>query len=180
MRNYRYTRQGYLSVLALHPYLFSTDIPWVPTRKELLPHIMRLARIRDGAVFYDLGCGDGRVVIEAALHGAQGVCVEIKRELIEEAKRRARKAGVYERIVFVNDDFFNIDISDADIVYMYLLTKANRLLRPKLEAQLKIGARVITLDFEIPGWKPIHVEKHYVNGFNRSLYLYVKGVSDLI
>ncbi len=162
-----------LSLLGTH------DVPWVPTRKQLLSHIMRLAGAAPGKVFYDLGCGDGRVAIEAAKRGAKAVCVELRRDLIEEAYRRAEEAGVADRIIFVNKSFFDVDISDADIIYMYLLTRVNARLRPKLEKELRPGARVVTLDFEIPGWRPVHVEKHYVAGMQRILYLYVKGVSDL-
>ncbi len=150
----------------------------MPTRKQLLAHVMRLADVKPGVVFYDLGCGDGRVVIEAAKRGARGVCVELRRDLIEQAMRNAREAGVADRIRFVNKSFFDVDLSDADIVYMYLLTRVNAQLRPKLEKELRLGARVVTLDFEVPGWKPVQVEKHVVAGMTRVLYLYIKGVSD--
>jgi SAM-dependent methyltransferase len=139
---------------------------------------MRVAAVKPGQIFYDLGCGDGRVVIEAVKRGAYGVCVELRRDLIEQAKENAKREHVYERIRFVNDSFFNIDLSDADIVYMYLLTRVNAQLRPKLEKELRTGARIVTLDFEIPGWKPVHVEKHIVAGMTRTIYLYIRGVSD--
>ncbi len=168
---------GWLAILPLSR-LEKYDVPWVPTRKELLKHIMRVARVQPGDVFYDLGCGDGRVVIEAAKRGARGVCVEIREDLIEEAKRRAREEGVEDRIEFVHDDFMRVDLGRATVVYMYLLTRVNSMLRPKLEKELQLGARVVTLDFEIPGWKPIHVERHYTGSLERTIYLYVKGVSD--
>jgi len=155
------------------------DVPWVPTRRQLISYIMRLAKVGKDDVFYDLGCGDGRVAIEAAKRGARAVCVEIRKDLLEKAKENARKNNVYDKIVFVNDSFFNIDLTDATIVYMYLLTRVNAALRPKLEKELKPGTRVVTLDFEIPRWKPIHVEKHYISGLLRTLYLYVIGVSNL-
>lgn len=161
-----------LSVLGAH------NVPWVPTRKQLIEHIMRLARVEPGLVFYDLGCGDGRVVIEAAKRGARGVCVELRSDLLEQAISAARDAGVEDRIKFVNKSFFDIDLSDADIVYMYLLTRVNAQLRPKLEKELRLGARVVTLDFEVPGWRPVQVERHIVAGMSRTLFLYIRGVSD--
>lgn len=168
---------GIFAVLPLAE-LESYDVPWVPTRRQLISHIMRLARITRNDVFYDLGCGDGRVAIEAARLGARAVCVEIRKDLIDKAKENARQANVYDRITFINDSFFQVDLHDATVVYMYLLTRINAALRPKLEKELQPGTRVITLDFEIPRWRPVHVEKHYVAGLLRTLYLYVVGVSN--
>ena len=154
------------------------DVPWVPTRRRLIGYALRLAGVREGTVFYDLGCGDGRVAIEAARRGARAVCVEIRRELIEKAVENARRAGVEDRIVFINKSFFDVDLSDADAVYMYLLSRVNAMLRPKLEKELRVGARVVTLDFPVAGWRPVHVERHQVAGMVRTLYLYIRGVSD--
>ncbi len=153
--------------------------PWVPTREELLPYVMMLAKPTKSDVFYDLGCGDGRVVIEAALHGARGVCVEINPDLIKRAREAAEKLRVTDRILFINDDFFNISLRDATIVYMYLLTSVNRALKPKLERELRLGTRVVTLDFEIPGWRPVHITRVSLGYREATLYLYVKGVSDI-
>ncbi len=169
---------GWLALLPLSRFE-SYDVPWVPTRRELLKHIMQIAKVGPGDVFYDLGCGDGRVVIEAVKRGARGVCVEIREDLLREAMENARKEGVADRIKFVHDNFMNVDLSDATIVYMYLLTRVNRVLRPKLERELKIGTRVVTLDFEIPGWKPVYVTKRYTGSLERTIYLYIRGVSDL-
>jgi ubiquinone/menaquinone biosynthesis C-methylase UbiE len=165
---------------ALYAHLESGyDVPWVPTRRSLIPHILRLARIRKGTVFYDLGCGDGRVAIEAARLGAHAVCVEIRSDLIKLAQRHAENKGVQGRIKFVNADFRDVDLSDADVVYMYLLTRVNEILRPKLEKELRIGARIITLDFTIPLWRPVHMERYYTSNIPRVLYLYIRGVSDI-
>ena len=153
--------------------------PWVPTRMELIPYIMMLAKPRQGDVFYDLGCGDGRIAIEAALRGAKAVCVEINKDLIVRAKEKAKKLGLEDRIVFINDDFFNVSLNDATIVYMYLLTSVNRMLRPKLERELRLGTRVISLDFEVPGWRPIHIMRISLGYREATLYLYVKGISDV-
>ncbi|HIQ24218.1 MAG TPA: methyltransferase domain-containing protein [Pyrodictium delaneyi] len=166
---------GALPLSAIGAY----DVPWVPTRRQLIGYVLHIARVGHGDIFYDLGCGDGRVAIEAAKRGARAVCVELRRDLIESAMENARKAGVYDKIEFINDNFFNITLNKATVVYMYLLTRVNAALRPKLEAELKIGARIVTLDFAIPGWKPIHVEKYYIGGLTRTIYLYTRGISDI-
>ncbi|MEM1644503.1 MAG: class I SAM-dependent methyltransferase [Ignisphaera sp.] len=154
-------------------------VPWVPTREELLEIIMRLANIKDYDVFYDLGCGDGRVVIKAVKEGAKkGVCVELNPSLIEKAKENAKLENVQGKIAFINDDFFNVPLGDATIVYMYLLTSVNKALKPKLESELIEGTRVITLDFEIPGWKPVQIIEVSLPMRTARLFLYVKGISD--
>jgi SAM-dependent methyltransferase len=164
-----------LGVVYTHPL---AQAPWVPTREELLPYVMMLAKPTKNDVFYDLGCGDGRVVIEAALRGARGICVEINPDLIKRAMEAAERLNVASRITFINDDFFNVNLRDATIVYMYLLTSVNRALRPKLERELRLGARVVTLDFEIPGWRPVHITRVSLGYRDATLYLYVKGISD--
>jgi SAM-dependent methyltransferase len=153
--------------------------PWVPTRDELIPYIMYVTRPRNGDIFYDLGCGDGRVAIEAALRGAKTVCVEINKELISKAQERAKRMKVYDKIEFINDSFFNINLNDATIVYMYLLTSVNRMLKPKLKREVKMGCKIATLDFEIPGWRPIHIMRVSLGYRDATIYLYKKGISDL-
>jgi len=160
-------------------YYGTISVPWVPTRDELLEYIVKLARLKKDDVFYDLGCGDGRVVIRAVKEGIKrGVCVEINSSLIERAKEAAQREGVYDRIVFLNEDFFKVPLSDATVVYMYLLTSVNRALKPKLESELRNGTRVVTLDFEIPGWKPVQVVEIALPSRMAKLFLYIKGVSD--
>ncbi len=166
-------------VLALVSYYYEgARVPWVPTRDELLDYIMKLARVGEGDVFYDLGCGDGRVAIRAAKEGAKAVCIEINPTLIEKAKENAKNENVYDRVVFINEDFFKVPIGDATVVYMYLLTSVNRALRPKLESELRDGTRIVTLDFEIPGWRPVQVVEIALPSRIAKLFLYIKGISD--
>lgn len=154
-------------------------VPWVPTREELLDIIMRLANIKDSDVFYDLGCGDGRVVIKAVKEGAKkGVCVELNPTLIEKARENAKLENVTNRIAFINDDFFNVSLSEATVIYMYLLTSVNKALKPKLESELVNGTRIITLDFEIPGWRPVQIIEISLPMRTARLFLYIKGISD--
>lgn len=157
----------------------SSLAPWVPTRDELLPYIMNLAKVGPNDILYDLGCGDGRIVVEAALRGARGVCVDVNKELILRAEEKAKKLGVIDKITFINDDFFNVDLRNATVIYMYLLTSVNKMLKPKLSRETKIGTRIVTLDFEIPGWKPVHILRISLGYRDATLYLYIKGISDI-
>ncbi len=154
-------------------------VPFVPTRRENLDTIFEVLDLKEGDVFYDLGCGDGRVVIEAAKRYPikRAVCVETRGDLLEEARRNAEKAGVQDKVVFVQGDFFKVPISDATAVYMYLLTSVNEALKPKLEKELRPGTRVVTLDFPITGWKPVKVVET-TGVWQRKVYLYIVGVSD--
>jgi len=154
-------------------------VPWVPTRRELMDLIFSLAGLSDKDVFYDLGSGDGRMVVEAAKRGVKlAIGVEKNRELYLKAVKLAEREGVSDRVSFINGDFFSVNISDATVVYMYLLTRVNRLLAPKLASELRSGARIVSLDFEIPGWRPLQIVEARIAGMDRKLYLYVKGVSD--
>ena len=114
---------NYDEVLGLtSSYYEGARVPWVPTREELLDIVMKLANISQDDIFYDLGCGDGRVVIKAVKEGAKkGVCVEINPTLIEKARENAKMEAVLNRIEFINEDFFRAPISDATIIYMLSL-----------------------------------------------------------
>lgn len=154
-------------------------VPFVPTRSEALEMLFKLVDFKPEDVFYDLGCGDGRVVIEVLKRTGvrRGVCIESRRDLLEQATRRARQEGVLDRFVAVNGDFFETPIGEASIVYIYLLTSVNDALKPKLSKELKPGSRVISLDFQIPGWKPVKVFG-FKTGWQSTLYYYVVGESD--
>ncbi len=148
--------------------------PFVPTGEDVIPRVLEALDLGPGDVFYDLGCGDGRVAVEAAKNYPirRAVCVEIRPELAAEAVLRAKREGVEDRVLVLNTSFFNVGLWDATAVYMYLLTSVNELLRPKLERELRTGARVVTLDFEIPGWRPARVIGG--GGWQRTIYLYIK------
>ena len=144
----------------------------MPTRAEVVPLVLEALELGPGDVFYDLGCGDGRVVVEAAKRYPikRAVCVEIRSDLAAEAVMRAKREGVEEKVLVLNTDFFEVGLWDADAVYMYLLTSINDALRPKLERELRPGARVVTLDFEIPGWKPARIIGGA--GWQKTIYVY--------
>ncbi len=154
-------------------------VPFVPTRSEVLPAVFKLLDLKEDDVFYDLGCGDGRVVVEAAKRFPvkKVVCVELRKELAEETRRRAKKEGVADRVQVIEGDFFKINLSEATAIYMYLLTSVNEALKPKLKRELRPGTRIVTLDFPIPGWEPVKtVQTEGV--WQKTLYLYVIGKSD--
>ncbi|MEM2588225.1 MAG: class I SAM-dependent methyltransferase [Candidatus Bathyarchaeia archaeon] len=139
-----------------------------------------LAQLKPGEVFFDLGAGDGRTVIMAAKDfGARAVGVELREDLAKKALSSVYEEGLQDRVTIVNGDMFNVDLSSADVVFLYLTTSANEKVRPKLEAELKSGARVVSHDYEIVGWKPIKVENFCENpklGYpSHTIYLYRKG-----
>ncbi|MEM0340384.1 MAG: class I SAM-dependent methyltransferase [Acidilobaceae archaeon] len=154
-------------------------VPFVPTRNEALEMLFKLVDFDSEDVFYDLGCGDGRVVVEVLKRTAvrRGVCIESRRDLIEQAIKRAQQEEVLDRFVAVNGDIFETPIGEASVVYIYLLTSVNDALKPKLSKELKPGSRVVSLDFQIPGWKPVKVSG-FRTGWQSTMYYYVVGESD--
>ena len=115
--------------------------------------MLELAAVGPADVVYDLGCGDGRIVIEAARrYGARGVCVEIDPQLIAEGRANAAAAGVAERVRFLQQDLFETDLSGASVVTLFLSQRVNLRLRPKLESELAPGARVVSHWHRMPDW----------------------------
>jgi predicted RNA methylase len=138
-----------------------------------------LAQLKPREVFFDLGAGDGRTVIMAAKDfGARAVGVELREDLIKKALSTIYESGLQDRVTIVNGDMFNVDLTSADVVFLYLTTSANEKVKPKLEAELKQGVRVVSHDYEIVGWKPIKVENFCENqtlGYpSHTIYLYKK------
>ena|SRR5690242_2162460 len=129
--------------------------PYVTTPRPVVSAILKLARVKSSDIVYDLGCGDGRIVISAArLYGAHGVGIDINPERIQEARANARKAGVEALTRFEINDVFDTDIRDATVVALYLLPDLNLRLRPKLLQDLKPGTRVVSHAFHMGDWKP--------------------------
>jgi len=130
------------------------DVPFVPTPEDVVAGMLRLANVKRGDVVYDLGSGDGRIVIAAAKRGARGVGIDINPERVEEANRNARAAGVADRVRFLNQDLFESGLGEATVITLYLLPRLNLKLRPKLLAELKPGTRVVSHGFDMGDWKP--------------------------
>ena len=141
------------------------DIHWVPTPDPVVDGMLKLAKVSKTDVVYDLGCGDGKIVIAAAKLGARGVGVDIDPQRIKEANANAEKAGVTDRVKFILGDIFdpNVSISDATVVTLYLLPSLNGKLQPRLQAELKPGTRVVSHAFHgMTNWEPDTTEQ--VNG----------------
>lgn len=132
------------------------DVAYVPTTDAAVSAMLRLARVKADDVVYDLGCGDGRIVIEAArLFGARGVGIDIDPQRIREANENARKAGVASQVKFIEQDLFEADFREATVVTLFLLMRINRELRPKLLEQLAPGTRIVSNTFSFGvDWEP--------------------------
>lgn len=130
------------------------DVPYVPTDDAVVPAILRLAKVSANDVIYDLGCGDGRIVIAAAKRfGARGVGIDIDPQRILECRENARRANVADRVEFLQASFFEVDLRPASIVTLYLLPSLNIRLRPKLLTELKPGSCVISNHFDMADWQ---------------------------
>ncbi|MFN7106027.1 MAG: SAM-dependent methyltransferase, partial [Pyrobaculum sp.] len=138
------------------------DVPFVATPEVVVRRMLQLGRVKPGEVLYDLGSGDGRIVIMAAREfQAIAFGVEIRKDLYEQSLARIKDLGLSGRAAIINASFYEVGLSTADVVTMYLLTSVNERLKPKLERELKPAARVVTHDFEVPGWRPVVVEEVY-------------------
>ena len=136
------------------------DVPFVPTPEKVVARMLELAKVGPSDVVYDLGSGDGRIVITAAKkHGARGVGIDIDPERLREARDNARRAGVGDRVEFREGDLFQANIGEATVVTIYLLSGINMKLRPKLLAELKPGTRIVSHAFDMGDWKPVATEK---------------------
>jgi len=153
--------------------------PYVPSPSTVVEYMLKLADLKAGEVVFDLGSGDGRTVIMAAkTFGARGVGIELREDLAKKALATIHENGLEGRVTIVNNDMFNINLTEADVVYLYLTTSANEKIRPKLDSDLKKGARVVSHDYEITGWRPEKVENFCENpqlGYpSHTIYLYRK------
>lgn len=138
----------------------SGEVPFVPTPMEVVDRMLELAEIKRGDVVYDLGSGDGRIVIRAAKkYGTRGVGVEIDPDLVRRSWAKARDEGVGHLVEFREQDALTVDLSPATVVTLYMLPEFNAKLRPILWQQLKPGSRVVSHDFGIEGWTPTKVER---------------------
>jgi predicted RNA methylase len=141
--------------------------------------MLELAQLKKGEVFFDLGAGDGRTLIMAAKDfGAQAVGIELREDLAEKASTSIRELGLQDRVKIIQSDMFTVDVHAADVVFLYLTTSANEKVKPKLESELRSGARVVSHDYEILGWKPTKTESFCENpqlGYpSHTIYVYRK------
>ncbi|MBI4441949.1 MAG: class I SAM-dependent methyltransferase [Acidobacteria bacterium] len=147
--------------------------PFVPTPMEVVEKMLEVAGVTSEDVVYDLGSGDGRIVIMAAeKFGAKSVGVELDRLLAEDSQERAQRRGLQDRVTIVQGDLYQTDLKPATVVTVYLLPDANEKLRPMLEKNLRSGTRVIAHDIRIPGWSWATTETVQVGGSTHFVYLY--------
>jgi tRNA A58 N-methylase Trm61 len=153
--------------------------PFVPSPMIVVERMLRIADLQPSEIVFDMGAGDGRTVIMAAKSfGARGVGIELREDLAKKALASINENNLNDRVTIVNSDMFLVNLSNADVVFLYLTTSANDKLRPKLETDLKKGTRVISHDYEIIGWRADKVENFCENpqlGYpSHTLYLYKK------
>ena len=158
----RFTLAVFLTLAGLQSLARAEEtIPFVPSPMPVVLRMLELAEFQNGDVLYDMGSGDGRIVIQAAKkYGVRGVGVDLNAELVEKARADAIQEGVSHLVEFRAADGLTVDISEATVVTLYMFKWFNNRLRPKLQ-RLKPGARVIAHDFDIDDWEPTRIE--YVN-----------------
>jgi predicted RNA methylase len=150
--------------------------PFVPSPDSVVEAMLEVAKVTKDDTVYDLGSGDGRIVILAAQkYHAQAVGVEIDDELYKKSSARIAELGLEKRARILHMNMYKVDLKPATVVTMYLLTSVNERLKPLLERDLRSGARVVTHDFKIPGWEPVRVQDiHTETAYGKKIYLYVR------
>jgi SAM-dependent methyltransferase len=152
--------------------------PWVPTPEPVVDRMLELAELTGKDVLYDIGCGDGRIVITAARrYGTRGVGIDIDPAMIKRSEQNAAAAGLERQVRFIAMDATKADFSEATVVSLYLLPESNALMRPLLEAQLRPKSRVVCHNYAIPGWEAKEVRTETVkdeNGEDHYIYLYIR------
>lgn len=168
VRNSRNKKTALLSILLVWLFIFAVDstadfpeeIPFVPTPIEVVDKMLEIAEVQKDDVVYDLGSGDGRVVIRAAKkYGARGVGIEMDQSLIDKARTAAEAEGVSHLVEFRAEDALKTNLSPATVVTLYMLPWFNEAMKPNFKKYLKPGSRIVAHDFGIEGWKPDKMEK---------------------
>lgn len=148
-------------------------VPFVPTPEPVVMRMLTLADTKPGQLVYDLGAGDGRILsLAVRSFGAIAVGVELDESRCKTISELIRREKLESSASVIHEDFFNVDLSKADVVTLYLLNSVNELMRPKLERELKYGARVVSHDFPIQGWYPMRVDAVKTEHKTHALYLY--------
>lgn len=152
--------------------------PYVASPVNVVKRMLEIAEVKPEETVYDLGCGDGRILIIAAQEfGAKGVGVELNPNLVKESRAKVDELKLNDHVQIIQGDLMKVDLSQADVVTMYLTTGANEKIRPKLETELKSGARVVTHDFTIPKWNIVQEIRFRDDYRTHTIYLYNKSKS---
>ncbi len=157
-------------------YYAKSLAPYVTSPQTVVYRMLELAQVKPGEVVYDLGCGDGRVLITAVEQfRAKAVGVELNGDIARKATLKIAKLGLQTQARVVVGDMRDMDLAPADVVTLYLMTDSNAVLRPKLEKSLKPGARVVSHDFRVPGWKAdkVDLQDPFGEGHKHTIYLYI-------
>jgi len=150
--------------------------PPIPTPQFVVEKMLEAGRVKAGDTVYDLGSGDGRIVITAAQkYGAKAVGVELRPDLCDKARERIKELGLEDKASIIQGSALRVDLSAADVVTMYFLTSSNERLRPSLERWLKPGARVVSNQFPIKGWKPAETVRVKAGSMEHTIYVYQLG-----
>jgi SAM-dependent methyltransferase len=149
-------------------------VPYVPTPQEVVDRMLELAQVKKGDVVYDLGSGDGRIVVTAAKkYGVKAIGFEIDPERIKESAENIKKAGVGDLVEIRQQDIRTVDLSQASVLTMYLLPEVNLMIRPNIWKQMKPGSRVVSHDFDMGDWKPLKKENiKDASSWDHTLYLW--------
>ena len=167
--------------VSVYSQQFSKDnlAPYIPSPQEVVDRMLSAARVRPGEMVYDLGSGDGRIIITAAQKfQARAVGVELRGDLCKSAQARIKSLGLQDRVKLMHENMLKVDLSPADVVTLYLLTSSNERLRPNLEKYLKPGARVVSNDYEIRGWTPSGIVPINAGGVLHYIYVYEIGAKN--
>ena len=149
--------------------------PFVGTPPNVVEVMLELVQLKPGETLYDLGCGDGRIIIMAAQQfKAHAVGVELDEGRFKRCSAKVRELGLENQVMVVHGDLMKVDLTPADVVTLYLLTSSNEKVKPNLVHYLKQGARVVSHDFEIPGWKPIIVKEVKETWGSHKIFVYEK------
>jgi SAM-dependent methyltransferase len=149
-----------LPAAAQDPRFANKLAPYVASPGHVVDRMLEIAKVKPGETLYDLGCGDGRILIAAVQkYQVKAVGVEISPKLVAQATRSIERAGLADQARVIQGDLLDVDFTGADVVTIYLATPLNEQLRPRLEKYLKPGARVVSHDYEVPGWKPSKIDK---------------------
>ena len=150
--------------------------PAIPTPQMIVERMLEAGKVRPGEMVYDLGSGDGRIVIMAAQKfGARAVGVELMPDIARKARERVQLLGLAERVTIVEGSALRVDLSAADVVTMWFLTNSNYRLRPNLEKHLKLGARVVSNEFPVRGWKPTEIVHVKIGRMEHTIFVYEMG-----
>jgi SAM-dependent methyltransferase len=165
------------SVALLHAQKFTnpdTLAPDFPTPQVVVDRMLAMANVKSTDIVYDLGCGDGRILISAVrTYPCRAVGVELSRDIYDRTCERIKALDLTDQIQIIHGNVLHTDFSPADVVTLYLMTSTNERLRPQMEHYLRPGARVVSHDYEIYGWKPVKEEAVLVDGRPHKVFLYV-------